>query len=181
MSSRDGKTVAKTAVCAACGTAFDSKGKLFRHLRDTAGSCSIMAPVKPKAEKTVFLLGYIGTDYIGEGCQWSREVEMTHAKSNRRDSRAPAEKRLFEAIEASAIDSTSALDGFSRASRTDKGCHAVCNMLCVNAGAATEKRNEACVQQMNDCLPANIRVFGRYSGCYFASLHAASSSYHALL
>lgn len=107
--------------CTGCGEGFPSRNALFRHVREHG--CG--GTGRRRVERHLLLYGYVGSRFHGS--------QMNAAEE---EARCPTvEGALLSALDAAAriqLDVTSAsVQVRSRASRTDRGVHALASALCV--------------------------------------------------
>ena len=149
-----------TVECGGCGTAFPSRNAMFRHVRATGcGGEQVQ-----RVERYVVLYGYVGTEYFGSQRNAQEDEE-----------RCPTlEGALLAAIRAAgmrheAAEAVSA-EVHSRTSRTDRGVHALANVLHVKI--VTEFAKGSAAPPPLDCepwleairaeLPPSITVLQRF-------------------
>lgn len=149
-----------TVECGGCGTAFPSRNAMFRHVRATGcGGEQVQ-----RVERYVVLYGYVGTEYFGS----QRNAQEDEA-------RCPTlEGTLLAAIRAAIMRHEAAkavnAEVHSRASRTDRGVHALANVLHVKIVTDFEKGSaapppldcELWLEAIRAELPPNITVLKRF-------------------
>jgi len=149
------RLAALTVDCVYCGKLFPSRNKLFKHLQGADGGQACMQqavsagmPVVTKPKRVALLIGYIGDNWVGVGSEYQGHGWQSDGIHG------ALEQRLWEAV--STADGREPPFGkvrsFSRASRTDRGMHAVGNVVAVNAAPLPE--GEDIVSQLDQhCKP----------------------------
>lgn len=107
--------------CQGCGEAFPSRNKLFRHISEHG--CA--GGTRRRVDRFLLLYGYVGTHLHGS---------QQNAAAD--EDRCPtAEGALVAAVRAAALEregvSGASVEISSRASRTDRGVHALANAVCL--------------------------------------------------
>ena len=128
--------------CSGCGDAFASRNGLFRHLR--YHGCG--GGVPQRARRLLILYGYVGTRFHGSQLNEAQE-----------DHFPTVEGALLEAIKASQGPGAVA-EICSRASRTDKGVHALANAVVVRITSEYHGKEEPLVESLSHHLPEDLTV-----------------------
>ncbi len=146
--------------CGGCGAPFASRNAMFRHIRATGcGGEQVQ-----RVERYVLLYGYVGTEYFGSQRNAQEDEE-----------RCPTlEGTLLAAIQAASVRHKAAkaatAEVHSRSSRTDRGVHALANVLHVKIVTDFEKGSAApapldCqswLQAVRAELPPSVTVLQRF-------------------
>eukprot|EP01043_Picozoa_sp_COSAG02_P013795 COSAG02_NODE_558_length_20348_cov_6.479431_7_plen_381_part_00 len=146
--------------CGGCGAPFASRNAMFRHIRATGcGGEQVQ-----RIERYVLIYGYVGTEYFGSQRNAQEDEE-----------RCPTlEGTLLAAIQAASIRHKAAkaatAEVHSRTSRTDRGVHALANVLHVKIVTEFEKGSAApapldCqswLQAVRAELPPGVTVLQRF-------------------
>ena len=127
--------------CSGCGDAFASRNGLFRHLRYQG--CG--GGVPRRTRRLLILYGYVGTRFHGSQLNEAQE-----------DHFPTVEGALLEGIKASQGPGTAA-EICSRASRTDKGVHALANAVVVRITSEYHGQ-EAFLESLSQHLPEDLTV-----------------------
>ena len=142
---------AATVTCTACRAEFASRNLLFRHLRDVH---SLAPPPASNEERVALIFGYVGDAYHGL------------QRNDAQDTVPTVEGELWKAIGQlhPSVETARHLKvnppALSRAARTDRGVHAVANVLGVSLPALGGSSTRW-LQQLNAVLPADVRVLRR--------------------
>ena len=148
---RYGSDIKCVTQCSGCGDSFSSRNALFRHLREHG--CG--SGVRRRSRRYLVLYGYVGTNYYGS--QFNTAAE---------EARFPTvEGALLEAIWRAELAqpavSGCSVDICSRASRTDKGVHALASALCLRIThefSCQSKDLKQCFETLKEYLPRDISV-----------------------
>eukprot|EP01043_Picozoa_sp_COSAG02_P015802 COSAG02_NODE_682_length_18523_cov_28.592271_5_plen_407_part_00 len=146
--------------CGGCGAPFASRNAMFRHIRATGcGGEQVQ-----RVERYVVLYGYVGTEYFGSQRNAQEDEE-----------RCPTlEGTLLAAIQAASMRHKAAkaatAEVHSRSSRTDRGVHALANVLHVKIATDFEKgsaapaplEGQSWLQAVRAELPPTITVLQRF-------------------
>ena len=117
-----------------------------------------MPTVQP-TERAALLIGFAGEKYAGAGAEYQGHCWQSDGVHGE------VEQQLWQA--AAAVDgrqSPGRVAKFSRASRTDRGTHAIGNVVCLttNRLPPSDAHGHGWVARVNERLPADIRVLGRW-------------------
>lgn len=148
---RCGSDIKCVTQCSGCGDSFSSRNALFRHLREHG--CG--SGVRRRSRRYLVLYGYVGTNYYGS--QFNTAAE---------EARFPTvEGALLEAIRRAELAqpavSGCSVDICSRASRTDKGVHALASALCLRIThefSCQSKDLKQYFETLKEYLPRDISV-----------------------
>eukprot|EP00434_Breviolum_minutum_P008429 symbB.v1.2.007440.t1/scaffold445.1/size204899/3 len=138
--------------CSGCGDSFSSRNALFRHLR--YHGCG--SGIRRRSRRTLVLYGYVGSRFHGSQLNNVADEE-----------RFPTvEGALLEAIRQAHLNqphvSACAIEVCSRASRTDKGVHALASAVCLRitqeCDSEFEDLQQSFTQMVGNYLPEDIAV-----------------------
>ena len=147
------------AACTFCGpdTVFDSRNLLFAHLREQHGLIESAASPGKQGEQVALVLAYKGTDLYGSSCHGYHSPGS--ADDGREASFPTVEGTLLRTI-AGAWPPVS----FSRCARTDRGVHALHNVISIRLPPLEPGVDEAAwLASVNVALPASVRCVQRLS------------------
>ena len=141
--------------CFGCGDFFSSRNALFRHLREHG--CG--GGVRRRSRRWLVLYGYVGTKF--HGSQLNTLSEETRCPT--------VEGALLEAIHRAEMAqpniSACHVEVCSRASRTDKGVHALASAVCLRITqefSSSEELKQSSPERVGEYLPDDIVLVGMF-------------------